>query len=159
MQAKEGVVDRLNGLLTNELTAVNQYFLHAEMCEHWGYERLYHKLRALSIEEMKETEQLVEYILFLNGLPNLQRLGPIQIGENVQEHLQTDLDLELRQHQLLTEAIAHCAQVGDFMTRNLLEEKIRDEEKHISWFETQLDTINQIGLPHYLSQQIKNDGD
>jgi bacterioferritin len=155
MQAKPGVIDRLNAILSNELTAINQYFLHAEMCENWGYTRLYHKLRSLSIEEMKEAEQLIEHILFLEGIPNVQRLGNIQVGETVPEHFQADLDLELRQTEVLTEAVAHCAQVGDYMTRNFLEEKLREEEPHIDYFETQLETIKQIGLERYLSQQIR----
>lgn len=154
MQAKPGVVDWLNTILTNELTAINQYFLQAEMCEHWGYPRLYRKLRALSIEEMKEAEELVEHILYLEGLPNLQRLNQVRIGETVEEHLQLDLQLERDQDQVLTEAIVHCTQAGDYTTRHLLEEKIREEKEHISWLETQLDTIRQVGLAHYLSQQI-----
>lgn len=157
MQAKEGVVDRLNEILTNELTAINQYFLQAEMCEHWGYRRLYQKLRGLSIEEMKETELLIEHILYLEGMPNVQRLGTIRVGENVEEHLRVDLEHEKLQDQALAQAIVHCNQVGDHTTREILEEKIKDEKEHISWLETQLDTIGQIGLQNYLSQQIRED--
>jgi bacterioferritin len=157
MQAKQGVVDRLNVILTNELTAINQYFIQAEMCEHWGYTRLYHRLRALSIEEMKEAEELIEHILYLEGLPNLQRLNQVGVGENVEEHLQLDLQLELGQDQVLAEAIEHCTTVGDYTTRTILEEKIKEEKEHISWLETQLDTIRQIGLAHYLSQQLKDE--
>lgn len=157
MQAKPGVIDRLNTILTNELTAINQYFIQAEMCDHWGYARLYHKLRALSIEEMKEAEELIEHILYLEGVPNLQRLNQIGVGENVEEHLQLDLQLERNQDQVLTEAIEHCTQVADYTTRTILEEKIKEEKDHISWLETQLDTIQQIGLAHYLSQQLKDD--
>jgi bacterioferritin len=157
MQAKPGVIDWLNTVLTNELTAINQYFLQAEMCEHWGYPRLYHQLRKLSIEEMKEAEEVLEHILYLGGVPNMQRLNQVRVGENVAEHLQLDLELELTQDQVLTDAIVHCAQVGDYTTRNLLEEKIREEKDHIDWLETQLETIQQIGLNTYLSQQIKDD--
>jgi bacterioferritin len=155
VQAKEGVVDFLNRLLTNELTAINQYFLQAEIVENQGFPRLYQELKRLSIEEMKEAEELIEHILYLEGLPNLQRLGPVNIGENVQEHLQADLALERAQDQLLTEAIDHCSRVGDYTTRTLLERKIAEERLHIDWVETQLETIGLVGLANYLSQQIK----
>jgi len=157
VQAREGVVDRLNALLANELTAINQYFLQAEMCEHWGYPRLYKELKRLSIEEMKEAEELVEHILYLDGLPNLQRLNDLRIGENPEEHLRGDLELELAQDALLAEAIAHCTQVGDYTTRTILERKIEEEKGHIDWVETQLDLIGRIGLTNYLTQQIKEE--
>lgn len=155
MQAKEGVVDRLNQLLTNELTAINQYFLQAEICENWGFDRLYRALKRLSIEEMKEAEELLEHILYLEGMPNMQRLGPIRIGENVREHLEADLELERAQDQLLAETIEHCSQVADYTTRSILERKIEEEKDHIDWLEKQLETINQVGLANYLAQQIK----
>ena len=157
LQAKPGVVDFLNAILTNELTAVNQYFLNAEMCEHWGYRRLYKKLRTLSISEMKEAERLVEHILYLGGLPNLQRLNQIKVGENVPEQLEAALELEKNQDATVTQAIAHCAQVGDFTTRNILEGMVTDEKDHISWLETQLDTIGGVGLENYLAQQIRDE--
>jgi bacterioferritin len=157
VQAREGVVDRLNALLANELTAINQYFLQAEMCEHWGFPRLYKELKRLSIEEMKEAEGLIEHILYLDGLPNLQRLNDLRIGENVEEHLRGDLELELAQDALLAEAIAHCSQVGDYTTRTILERKIEEEKEHIDWVETQLDLIQRVGLANYLSQQIKDE--
>ncbi|MBI4492239.1 MAG: bacterioferritin [Chloroflexi bacterium] len=156
MKAKQGVVDFLNDILTNELTAINQYFVQAKMCENWGYERLHHKLRDLSTDEMKDAEHLVEHILYLEGVPNLQRLGTVQVGENVQEHLQLALDLERNQVSTLTQAIAHCARVEDFTTRNILEEMVRDEEGHVNWVETQLEAIKQIGLEHYLSEQLRD---
>jgi bacterioferritin len=155
VQAKEGVVDYLNRLLTNELTAINQYFLQAEIVENQGFPRLYKELKRLAIEEMKEAEELIELILYLEGMPNLQRLGPVNIGENVQEHLQADLELERGQDALLTEAIDHCSKVGDYTTRTILERKIEEERLHIDWVETQLETIGLVGLPNYLSQQIK----
>jgi bacterioferritin len=155
VQAKEGVVDYLNRLLTNELTAINQYFLQAEIVESQGFPRLYKELKRLSIEEMKEAEELIEHILYLEGLPNLQRLGPVNIGENVQEHLEADLALERGQDALLTEAIDHCSKIGDYTTRTLLEAKIAEERLHIDWVETQLETISIVGLPSYLAQQIK----
>ncbi|MEW6582781.1 MAG: bacterioferritin [Actinomycetota bacterium] len=157
MEAKPGVVDRLNAILTNELTAINQYFLQAEMCEHWGLHRLYGELRRLSVEEMREAEELVEHILYLEGVPNLQRLGTVRVGENVVEHLELDLDLERTQDAALAEAIAHCAEVGDFTTRRLLEKKIEEEKEHISWVETQLDAIRIVGLENYLAQQLEGD--
>jgi bacterioferritin len=159
VQAKEGVVDYLNRLLTNELTAINQYFLQAEIVEHQGFPRLYRELKRLAIEEMKEAEGMIAHILYLEGMPNLQRLGPVQIGENVQEHLGADLALEKTQDQLLTEAIDHCTKVGDYTTRTILERKIEEEKSHIDWVETELETIKLIGLPNYLAQQIKKADD
>jgi bacterioferritin len=157
VQAREGVVDRLNALLANELTAINQYFLQAEMCEHWGLPRLYKELKRLSIEEMKEAEELIGHIFYLDGLPNLQRLNQLRIGENVEEHLRGDLELELAQDALLAEAIEHCSRVGDHTTRSILERKIEEEKAHIDWVETQLDLIQRVGLQNYLSQQIKDE--
>ncbi|HZR99766.1 MAG TPA: bacterioferritin [Chloroflexota bacterium] len=157
MQAKEGVVERLNAILTNELTAINQYFLHAEMCRNWGYERLYDKLRDFSIEEMKDAQRLIAHILYLEGLPNLQRLGTIRVGENVPEDIQLDADLERNAVSALAEAIAHCAQVGDYTTRGMLEDMIADEERQLDWLETQQHTISQVGLENYLAQQIHDE--
>lgn len=154
MKAKQGVLDYLNMILTNELTAINQYFLHAEMLENWGFRRLHHRLRELSIAEMKDAQQLVGHILYLEGLPNMQRLGTVQVGETPLEHLQLDLQQEHAAVETLREAIAHCAQVGDFTTRHMLEEMVGDEETHINWLETQLETIRQIGLERYLAEQI-----
>jgi len=126
------------------------------MCEHWGYRRLYKELRALSISEMKEAERLVEHILYLEGLPNMQRLNQVKVGESVVEHLQLALELEKSQDQTVTQAIAHCAQVGDFTTRNILEGMVTDEKDHISWLETQLDAIRGVGLENYLAQQLRD---
>src|SRR5918996_2731271 len=158
MEAKEGVVDRLNYILTTELTAINQYVLQACMFRNWGYERLYQKMWEIGLDEMKDTQHLVDHILYLEGLPNMQRLGTVQAGENPQEHLQLDLQLEQNAVETLREAIAHCAQVGDYTTRNILEEMVRGEEEHVDWFETQLQTIQQVGLENYLGQQIIKDG-
>ena len=154
MKAKEGIVDFLNKVLTNELTAINQYFVHAEMCDHWGYARLYDKIRAHSMEEMKDAEEIIEHILYLEGVPNMQRLGQIQVGETVPEQLKLDLRLEQEAVALLTEAIAHCAKAGDYTTRHKLEKMVEREEGHIDWIETQLETIKQVGVDNYLSQQI-----
>jgi bacterioferritin len=154
MEAKEGVVERLNGALTIELTAINQYFLAAKQCGHWGFARLERVFRALSLDEMKDTDGLIERILFLDGLPNMQRLNPVAVGESVPEVLQAGLDLELGAVEFLREAIAHCVRVGDFTTRAMFEEMIQDEERHVDWFETQMETIRTVGLERYLSQHI-----
>lgn len=154
MQAREGVIDLLNHHLTVELTAINQYFLQAEMARNWGFERLYNKFRELSIEEMKDAEVLVGQILFLEGLPNMQRLNQVKVGETVDECFQIDLETELAAVASLTEGIAHCATVGDYKTRAMFEEMLHEEEGHVDWFETQLETIRLIGLNSYLTQQL-----
>ena len=156
MKAKDGVVDRLNNILTIELTAINQYFVQAEMCKNWGFERLYNKFREISTDEMKDTEHLIRHILYLEGLPNLQRMNQVMVGESVQEDLELNLQSEQNAVEVVTEAITHCAQVGDYTTRGMLEEMVRSEEEHVDWLETQLETINQIGIELYLNQQIKN---
>ena len=157
MKPKDGVVDRLNNILTIELTAINQYFLQAEMCQNWGFVRLYNKLRAISTDEMKDTECLIKHILYLEDMPNVQRIGTVMIGESVQEDLTLDLASEQSAVDVLTEAITHCTQVADYTTRNILENMLRSEEEHIDWLETQLKTIKQIGIGLYLNQQVKND--
>ena len=157
MKAKEGVVDRLNNILTIELTAINQYFVQAEMCKNWGFDRLYNKFREISTDEMKDTEHLIRHILYLEGLPNLQRMNQVMVGESVQEDLELNLQSEQNAVEVVTEAITHCAQVGDYTTRGMLEEMVRSEEEHVDWLETQMETINQIGIELYLNQQIKNE--
>ena len=154
MEAKEGIVDLLNRALTIELTAINQYFLAAKQCENWGFARLGHAFRALSLNEMKDTEGLIEHILYLEGLPNMQRLDPVSVGETVPEVLEAGLDLERGAVEFLRGAIEHAARVGDYTTRAMFEEMIRDEERHVDWFETQLETIRLVGQELYLSQQI-----
>ena len=155
MKAKEGVVELLNTILTEELTVINQYFLHAKMCDNWGYERLEKNVRARSFSEMKDADKIIEHILYLEGVPNVQRLGTVQIGESVPEQLKSDLAKEKAMVTLLTEAIQHCIKVGDFTTRHLLENMVTDEDEHIDWLETQQETIKQVGLENYLSEQIK----
>lgn len=157
MKAKEGVIDRLNKILTVDLTTINQYFVHAKMCENWGYERLHHKVRSRSFDEMKDAEQLIEHILYLEGVPNMQRLGTVHVGETALEQLKTDLKSEQEMVTLLTEAISHCSKVGDYTTRHMLEDMVKDSDAHIDWIETQLETVNQVGLENYLSQQIKKE--
>ena len=157
MKAKEGVIDLLNKILTAELTVINQYFIHAKMCENWGYERLEHKVCERSMSEMKDAEKLIEHILYLEGVPNMQRLGTVNVGEKVPEQLKADLKAEMDMVTMLTDAINHCVKVGDFTTRHMLEEMVKDEDAHIDWIETQLATIQQVGLENYLSEQIKKE--
>ena len=154
MKAKKGVIDYLNKLLTNELTAINQYFLHGEMCGNWGYDLLHKEVKKHAIDEMKHAEEIIEHILYLDGFPNLQRLGTLKIGETVQEQLKSDLNLEREAVKLLAEAIKHCTDVGDYTTRGKLEAIITSEEEHIDWIETQLETIKQVGVENYLSQHM-----
>lgn len=154
MQPKEGVVDLLNDALTTELTAINQYFLAARMCQNWGFPRLQAAFRGLSLSEMKDTEELIDHILYLEGVPNMQRLNRVHVGENVPEVLDAGLTLEYGAVDFLRGAIEHCARVGDFTTRAMFEEMIQDEERHVDWFETQIETIRLIGLQLYLSQQV-----
>ena len=157
MKAKDGVVDRLNTILTNELTAINQYFVQAEMCRNWGFERLHHKIYELSIDEMKDAKHLIQHILYLEGVPNLQRLGQVMVGESVTEDFDLNLAAEVAAVETLREAITHCASVGDYTTRSILEQMVRSEEEHIDWIETQIETINQVGVEIYLNQQIRED--
>ena len=154
MQAKPGVIDALNTMLMLELTAVNRYFLQAEMMANWGYERLHAKIRALSLSEMEDAEALIKHILYLEGIPNVQRLNQVQIGETPVENLTLDVAEEKLVVSTLAELIAHCASVQDFTTRGMLEAMIKEEEEHVDWFETQLETIRQIGAENYLTEQL-----
>ncbi len=155
MQAKEGIIDLLNRILTADLTAINQYFVHAKMCENWGYERLHHRVRQRSFDEMRDAEVLVEHILYLDGVPNMQRLGTVTVGETVPEQFEADLASEKEMLALLSEGITHCTRVEDYTTRHLLEDMARDVDAHIDWIETQQELIRQVGLENYLSEQIK----
>ena len=158
MKGSQKVIDLLNEVLTNELTAINQYFLHARMCENWGYERLWHKVRAESIDEMKHADEIIERILYLEGLPNLQRLGTIKVGRTVDEQLKLDLALEATAIPVLNRGIELCRAEGDNGTADLLEDLLEDEEEHANWLEAQLTLIKQAGLENYLAEQIKKDG-
>ena len=155
MQGDKTVIRHLNAVLTNELTAINQYFLHAKMFRHWGYAKLGDYEHHESIDEMKHADALIERILFLEGLPNLQDLHKIKVGENVKEALECDLALELAAHAPLKEAIAHCEKVGDYVSRELFEDILESEEEHIDWIETQLGLIGEVTLPNYLQSQMK----
>lgn len=154
VKAGKEVIDALNQVLTAELTAINQYFLHAKMLEDWGYMRLAKYVRHESIDEMKHADEVIERILYLNGVPNVQRLGRIRIGETVVEQFKADLALEEEAIPRLNEAIAACTAVGDNGTRALLEKILVDEEQHLDWLESQLELIRQLGETAYLAEQI-----
>src|SRR5688500_2837143 len=157
MKGDKKVIELLNEVLTAELTAINQYFVHGEMCENWGYQRLHHEIRKHSIGEMKHAEEVIERILFLEGVPNVQRLWKINIGETVPEQLKVDLALEIDAVKRLNAGIEACRAADDNNTRHLLEEILEDEEEHIDWIEAQIALIEQVGAQNYLSQQIKKD--
>lgn len=154
MQGDKKVIDYLNRTLTNELTAINQYFLHARMYKNWGLDELNEHEYHESIDEMKHADKLIERILFLEGLPNLQDLGKLLVGENPKEMLELDLRLERDGLPLLREAIQYCESVQDYISRELFEDILEGEEEHIDWLETQLDLINRIGLENYLQSQM-----
>ncbi|HRP70125.1 MAG TPA: bacterioferritin [Turneriella sp.] len=153
MQGDKKALEFLNAHLKNELTAINQYFLHAKMLKNWGMDKLAAHEQKESIEEMKHADRLIERILFLEGLPNLQDLGRLRIGENVEEILQCDLDMEIGVLPLLKEAIQHCEKVGDFISRIIFADILASEEAHIDHLETQLGLIQKMGLPNYIQLQ------
>ena len=154
MQGDPGVLELLNEVLTAELTAVNQYFIHAKMQADWGYQKLAAHTRHESIDEMKHAEVVIERILFLGGVPNMQRYFPVVVGETVREQLEKDLELEHVAIDRLNRGIARCVQAGDNGSRELLEEILVSEEEHTDWLETQLETIAQVGEQLYLSTWI-----
>lgn len=149
------VINVLNDVLTGELTAINQYFLHAKMFQNWGYDRLYAKVRAESIDEMKHADALIERVLYLDGLPNVQRIAKVNIGESPEECLRLDLELEYDALPRLREGIELCNREGDHGSRLLLEQILASEEEHVDWLEAQRDLIAQVGLQGYLAEQIK----
>jgi len=154
MKGRPEIIDALNEVLTGELTAVNQYFVHARMCENWGYQKLYKHIRAESIDEMKHADQLIERVLYLEGIPNVQRLSKINIGQTVPEQLKLDLDVEKAALTRLNAHVELCRSLGDNGTRHLLEEILTSEETHVNWLEAQLSLIEQVGEAQYLAQQI-----
>jgi bacterioferritin len=155
MKGNDEVLTLLNNLLTNELTAINQYFVHAKMCENWGFERLAHKVREESIDEMRHADQVITRILFLEGVPNLQRLHKLHVGETVKEQFEGDLQLEYTAIAFLNQGIDAARKVADNATEDLLTRILVGEEQHTDWLETQLELIRQVGEQNYLAQQMK----
>lgn len=148
------VLTYLNQVLRNELTAINQYFLHARMLQDWGLHRMAAYVREESIDEMKHAQTLMDRILFLDGLPNLQDLGKLHVGQHVQETLECDLKLELEAIPVLRDAIGHCEKVNDYVSRQLFRDILDAEEEHVDWIETQLDLIDKTGIENYIQAQM-----
>ena len=159
MKGDPRVNELLNEALRNELTAINQYWLHYRLLDHWGVQRLAEYERHESIDEMKHADLLSERILFLDGLPNFQMLGRLRIGENVEEVLRADLALEMEALGQLSDAIQHCEQVRDFVSRDLFAQILQNEEEHVDYIEKQLDLIELMGLPNYIQLQSKPAGE
>jgi bacterioferritin len=154
MKGDSAVIDALNDLLTAELTAINQYFVHAKMCSNWGYKKLAAKKRQESMEEMKHADSVIERILFLDGVPNMQRLYPVRVGEEPIEQHRLDLAVEVEAHERLNKAIALAVSRSDNGTRDLLESILKAEEDSIDWLESQLHIVDEIGRERYLAEQI-----
>jgi bacterioferritin len=155
MQGKPNVIALLNEALKEELTAINQYFLHAEMCENWRYSRLGDYIKKQSIDEMKHAEALIERILFLDGTPNMTELLQLTVGQNVKAQLESDLKLEVAAVAMYNRAVQVCREEGDNASRELFERLLKDEEQHVDWLEAQMHQVREMGYERYLSQQIK----
>jgi bacterioferritin len=155
MKGNEEVLSLLNNLLTNELTAINQYFVHAKMCHNWGFERLASKIHDESIDEMKHADEVISRILFLEGVPNMQRYHKLHIGETVKEQFESDLQLEYAAIAFLNQGVEACRKAGDNATESMMTKILVSEEEHTDWLESQLELMRQVGEQNYLSQQIK----
>ena len=155
MKGNEEVLNLLNQLLTNELTAINQYFIHAKMCENWGYMRLAKRLRDESIDEMKHADLVITRILFLEGVPNLQRYHKLRVGENVRKQFESDLQVEYTAIEFLNKGIEAARRAGDNATEEMMTKILVSEEEHTDWIESQLELMRQVGDQNYLAQQIK----
>jgi bacterioferritin len=156
MKGNSQILDVLNDVLTAELTAINQYFLHAKMLKNWGFNRLANAVKKESIDEMKHADDLIERILFLDGLPNLQRLGKLSIGESVKEQLKNDLAMEYDAVKRFNDGIKLCRDLGDNGTEDMLKKMLVSEEEHVDWLETQLGLLEQLGESAYLAEQMKD---
>jgi len=154
MKGDVKVTEYLNQILKNELTAINQYFLHARMYKNWGFNKLNKRVFQESVDEMKHADVLIERILFLEGLPNLQQLGKLLIGENPEEMLTCDLQLEMAAMPPLREAISYCEKVSDYVSRELFEDILESEEEHVDWLEEQFDRIKRVGIQNYLQEMM-----
>jgi bacterioferritin len=154
MKGDAKIIEHLNQVLRNELTAINQYFLHSRMFKDWGLNKLAEHEYAESVDEMKHADQVIERTLFLEGLPNVQDIGKVMIGEDVREALQCDLDLEMKAIPDLQAAVAAAEQLQDYVSRDLFRSILDAEEEHVDWLETQLDLIEKVGLPNYLQSQM-----
>ncbi|NJK89920.1 MAG: bacterioferritin [Myxococcales bacterium] len=159
MKGDPQIIDLLNDVLTAELTAVNQYWLHGRICQNWGYERLWAKYRHESIEEMQHADELIQRVLYFDAIPNVQRYNKVNVGESVEEMFRLDLKLEYTAVDFLNQGIKVCRERDDGGSRYLLEKILRAEEEHIDWLEAQQAQIQQMGIANYLSQQVKKDDD
>ena len=155
MKGNAKLLDTLNVLLADELTAISQYMVHSEMCNNWGYERLHKKVEERAVQEMKHAEKLIGRIIFLEGTPRVERLNKMNIGADVPKQLASDLKAEMGANRMYNDAVHQADQAGDAVTRHLLEETARDEDAHIDWLEEQLDQIKQMGTELYLANQAK----